>query len=75
MNYSKEIQLLRKEMILTQKELAEILNVSFVTVNRWEKGKFEPTMKIKRSLSKLFNQYNIYRLINSGGGTLDDNIN
>lgn len=58
MNYQKEIKKYREKLFLTQQELAEILGVSFVTVNRWENGKFEPTMKMKKKLSNLFNMKN-----------------
>lgn len=59
MTYAEAIKKLRKKMLLTQTELAELLGVSFGTVNRWESGKFEPTMKIKRKLQPLFNKYAI----------------
>jgi DNA-binding XRE family transcriptional regulator len=59
MTYADKIKKLREVMLVSQSELAEILGVSFVTVNRWENGKYEPTIKIKRKLSELFNQYEI----------------
>jgi DNA-binding transcriptional regulator YiaG len=37
----KEIRFLRKQMDLTQAELAELLGVTSQTVARWEKGEFE----------------------------------
>ena len=46
-------------MFLTQSEFAEVIGVRFVTVNRWENGSFEPTMKTKRKLNELFNKYGI----------------
>ena len=46
-------------MLLTQTEFAEKLGVSFGSVNRWENGKHEPTMKVKRKLMKLFQKYEI----------------
>ena len=59
MEYSEKIKLLREKMFVSQKELAEILDVSFVSVNRWETGKFNPTIKAKKKLNELFNKYNI----------------
>ncbi len=59
MTYSEAIKILRKKMILTQTELAELLNVTFGTVNRWESGKYKPTTKIKRRLQPYFEKYNI----------------
>lgn len=46
-------------MLISQGELAEILSVSLVTVNRWENDKFDPTIKIKRELQALFKENNI----------------
>ena len=59
MDYSKSIKLLREKMFISQKELAEMLGVSFVSVNRWETGKFNPTIKAKKKLNDLFVKYNI----------------
>ena len=49
MRYSEAIKKLRKKMLVTQSELANILGVSFASVNRWENEEHEPTMKIKRT--------------------------
>ena len=38
MNYQYLIKELRNKMLLTQKEFADRLGVSFETVNRWENG-------------------------------------
>jgi Predicted transcriptional regulators len=54
MDYSTKIKELREKMLITQTELAEILGVSFATVNRWENKKCEPTIKAKRRLRDLF---------------------
>ena len=43
----------------TQMELADILHVSFTTISRWESGKFEPTMKIKRKIIEYCAKNNI----------------
>ena len=59
MEYSQKINLLREKMFVSQKELAETLGVSFVSVNRWETGKFNPTIKAKKKLNQLFIQYKI----------------
>lgn len=59
MTYADAIEKLRKKMLLTQTELADLLEVSFGTVNRWESGKYEPTMKMKRKLKPLFEKYDI----------------
>ena len=53
------IKKLRKKLLLTQNEFAELLGVTLVTVSRWESGKFEPTMRVKRQLRELFEKNNI----------------
>ena len=59
MSYAKAIKALRKKMLLTQEELALQLGVAFISINRWENGHCEPTMKIKRKLAPLFEQFGI----------------
>ena len=59
MTYAEAIKKLRGKMLLTQMEFAQFLGVSFASINRWETGRFEPTMKIKRKLAPLFKEYRI----------------
>lgn len=59
MDYAKLIKKIREQLFLTQTELALMLGVSFETVNRWENGKFCPSMKIKRKLHQLCCENNI----------------
>lgn len=59
MEYSEKIKLLRDKIFVSQKELAEMLGVSFVSVNRWETGKFNPTIKAKKKLHDLFVKHGI----------------
>jgi len=59
MDYSNLIKMLRNKLILTQTELADLLKVSFSSVNRWENGKHEPTIKIKRKIVELCEQNHI----------------
>lgn len=59
MNYSEAIKKLRNKLILTQTEFSKFLGISFATVNRWEKGKFKPTIKLKRKLAPYFEKYGI----------------
>jgi len=60
-NWAENIRKLREKMLLTQSELAQIIGVSFASVNRYENDKHEPTMKVKRTLKKLFIKYDIIR--------------
>ena len=59
MDYQKSIKELREKMILSQTEFAKELGVSFASVNRWENGQFEPTIKVKRKLVPYFKKYKI----------------
>ena len=59
MKYSEAVRLVRRKMLLTQTEFAKYMEVSFATINRWESGEYEPTMKMKRKLAPLFEQYKI----------------
>lgn len=61
MTYSEKIKTLRVVMLISQTELADLLEVSYVAVNRWENGKYEPTIKVKRKLNELFEKYKIER--------------
>lgn len=58
-DYSKAIKELRSKMTLSQTEFAQLLGVSFASVNRWETGKHEPTIKIKRKIKALMREYDI----------------
>jgi len=42
-NFSEFVIYVRKQLDLTQKELAEAINVSFSTINRWENGHVIPS--------------------------------
>lgn len=59
MNYAEATKKLRKTLILSQAEFADRLGVSFQTVNRWERGTHEPTIKAKRKLAPYFKKYKI----------------
>lgn len=53
MEYSTLVKRIRSELLVTQTELAEMLGVTFATVNRWERGHHVPTIKQKRALREL----------------------
>ena len=60
MTYQDAIKKWRKKLILSQTEFAELLGVSFQSINRWETGKHEPTIKIKRKIVELCKINNIH---------------
>ena len=53
-DYAQKIKEYRERKLLTQEDLAKVLGVSVTSITRWENGKFEPTMAIKRKLRELF---------------------
>lgn len=58
-NYSDAIIKLRVKLNVSQTELAKILRGSFSSVNRWEKGKFAPTIIAKEKQKTLFKENDI----------------
>ena len=52
-DYPALVKKLRDKLIISQEELAKLLEVSFATINRWENGHTEPTIKAKRKLFEL----------------------
>lgn len=51
----KRIRELRREMDITQKQLAELVKKSTTAVASWEQGLSEPCVDDIRSLCKIFN--------------------
>lgn len=52
-DYRKMIISLRNKLIMSQEDFAEYLGVSFASVNRWEKGHHEPTIRFKKRIVQL----------------------
>lgn len=59
MNSSKMVKEIRSYLNLSQSELAEKLGVSFATVNRWEKGRCEPSQIAINAVKRLCTSNNI----------------
>lgn len=59
-DYSSLILKLRAKLNISQEELAELLGVSIVSVNRWENGHFAPTKLVKERVNQLLDDNNIY---------------
>ena len=59
MKYNEAIKNFRLKMCLIQTEFGTLFGVTFGTVNRWEAGTHEPTMKIKRMLIPYLKKYKI----------------
>ena len=58
-DYADGILQLRVKLNLSQEELAKILGVSYISVNRWENDKYAPTKLVKVKLNQLFKEHNI----------------
>lgn len=58
-DYADGILKLRAKLNLSQEELAKLLGVSFMSVNRWENGKYAPTKLIKVKLTQMFEENKI----------------
>lgn len=66
MEYRHTIKAFRKEMLISQTELAKRLGVSFATVNRWGSGLHDPTCAARRKLRPLFK-----KIRNRSGGKIN----
>ena len=58
-DYPKALMDLRVKMNVSQEELAKVLDVSVVSISRWENGHMEPTKLAKAKLNKLFEENDI----------------
>lgn len=47
-NFPETVKEVRRQLALSQEELAHALGVSFATVNRWENGKTVPSKLAQR---------------------------
>lgn len=59
LDYAKAIIDIRVRLDLSQMALAELLGVSFTSVNRWENGKYSPTKLAKKKIELLCSENNI----------------
>jgi putative transcriptional regulator len=51
-NFPKTVKEVRRQLALSQEELAHSLGVSFATVNRWENGKTVPSKLAQRQFEQ-----------------------
>ena len=52
MGFPDEIRSIRRKSLMSQKEFAHELGVSFATVNRWETGKTRPKYRAVKALQE-----------------------
>jgi putative transcriptional regulator len=55
-SYSGLVTVLRRQLALSQEDLARQLGVSFATVNRWEKGHSKPSRLARAQLNAFCEQ-------------------
>ncbi|MGN0177861.1 MAG: helix-turn-helix domain-containing protein [Monoglobaceae bacterium] len=59
MSFSYDIKAIRQKNLLSQEAFAQILGVSFTTVNRWETGKSKPSYKTMKLIDDYCKSNNI----------------
>lgn len=55
-NFSETVKEVRRQLALSQEELAHAIGVSFATVNRWENGKTAPSKLARRQFEAFCKQ-------------------
>ena len=70
MTFAEKMQIIRKQLFLSQEAMAKELGVSFATVNRWENGKCEPGYKAQKAFTgvaeelRVYNEDDVQELVN-----------
>lgn len=59
MEYKEVVLEQRAKLNILQEKLAEFVEASFASINRWENGKYKTTKLVKVRLSKLFKKKGI----------------
>ena len=59
MEFSEQIKYVRLKLHMSQTEFAQLLGVSFTSVNRWENGKTTPNYRALRTFEQLCKDKNI----------------
>lgn len=58
-DYQKAVKDLRDKLIMTQADFADMLGVSFASINRWENGLNRPTTTVRKQIVELCKENNI----------------
>ena len=59
MSFSADIKKIRLNSFMTQEDFANELNVTVITINRWETGKTKPTLKVMKRIDDFCKKRNI----------------
>lgn len=60
-----QIKMLRDKTGKSQEDFAQLIGVSFVTINRWERGLSEPNQMAQRQLERTRKRYGL--VLETGG--------
>lgn len=60
MTFDEKVKYTRKSLHLTQQKFADLLGISFATVNRWEKGHATPTYETLEKFNALCKENGIH---------------
>ena len=56
MTKGSDLKQYRKKLKLSQEKLARLLNVSWITVNRWERGEPEPSFLVMKGIGAVLRE-------------------
>ena len=59
MDFAKKVKNVRETLKISQEKLAQLLGVSFSTVNRWEQGKALPSYATMQKFGALCKEHDI----------------
>ena len=67
MEFSEKIRLARKQLEMSQEELAQALNVSYASIHRWENAKTKPNKMVKAVFSEYCEKRGVSFPVKAGG--------
>ena len=59
MTFGEKVKAVRYKLFMSQTDIGKELGVSFSTVNRWERGHYNPNFKAMAAFDKLCKKHNI----------------
>ena len=59
MTFGDKLKTVRNKLFMSQQDLAKELGVSFSSVNRWERGHYNPNFKALSAFDKLCKKHKI----------------
>lgn len=59
MSFAEQVKHVRTELKLSQEGLAQVLGVSFATINRWENGNYNPSRLAHKAFQDFCKKNNV----------------